>query len=51
VFSRRALGHGGRGWTLEHVEPSAEFRLYRATAAVHYILGWIDRLVAVNLLR
>jgi nitroimidazol reductase NimA-like FMN-containing flavoprotein (pyridoxamine 5'-phosphate oxidase superfamily) len=50
VFSRRSLGHGGREWTLEDVEPPAEFRLYSATAAAHYILGSIDRLVAVNLL-
>jgi nitroimidazol reductase NimA-like FMN-containing flavoprotein (pyridoxamine 5'-phosphate oxidase superfamily) len=48
AFSRRAVGHGGRGWTLDDVEPPAEFRLYRATAAAHYILGSIDRLVAVN---
>ena len=51
VFSRRAVGHGGRGWTLDDVEPPAELRLYRATAAAHYILGAIDRLVAVDLLR
>ena len=50
VFSRRSLGHGGREWTLEDVEPPAEFRLYRATAAAHYILGSIDRLAAVDLL-
>jgi Pyridoxamine 5'-phosphate oxidase len=51
VFSRRSLGHGGREWTLEDVEPPAEIRLYRATASAHYILGSIDRLVAVDLLR
>jgi nitroimidazol reductase NimA-like FMN-containing flavoprotein (pyridoxamine 5'-phosphate oxidase superfamily) len=51
VFSRRSLGHGGREWTLDDVEPPAEFRLYRANAAAHYILGSIDRLVPVNLLR
>ncbi len=50
VFSRRALAHGGREWTLEDVEPPAEIRLYRATVAAHYILGSIDRLVALNLL-
>jgi hypothetical protein len=44
-------GHGGREWTVDDVEPPAEFRLYRATASVHYMLGSIDRLVAVNLLR
>jgi hypothetical protein len=51
VFSRRSLGHGGRAWTLDDVEPPAEFRLYRATATAHYILDSIDRLVAVNLPR
>jgi hypothetical protein len=51
VFSSRSLGHGGREWTLDDVEPPAEFRLYRASASAHYILGSIDRLVAVNLLR
>jgi Pyridoxamine 5'-phosphate oxidase len=51
VFSRRSLGHGGREWTLDDVDPPAEFRLYRATASAHYILGSIDRLVAVDLQR
>ena len=51
VFSRRSLGHGGRAWTIADVEPPAELRLYRATATAHYILGPIDRLVPVNLLR
>jgi nitroimidazol reductase NimA-like FMN-containing flavoprotein (pyridoxamine 5'-phosphate oxidase superfamily) len=49
VFSRRTVGHGGRAWTLEDVEPPAEIRIYRATASAHYILGAIDRLVAVDL--
>jgi hypothetical protein len=52
VFSRRTLGHGGgREWMLEDVEPPAEIRLYRATASAHYILGSIDRLVPVDMLR
>jgi uncharacterized protein YhbP (UPF0306 family) len=51
VFSRRAVGHGGRPWTLEDIEPPAEIRLYRATASAHYIRGSIDRLIAVDLLR
>jgi hypothetical protein len=51
VFSRRSLEHGGREWTLADVEPPAEIRLYRATASAHYILGSIDRLVPVDLLR
>ena len=49
VFSRRAVRHGGRAWTLEDVEPPAEIRLYRAIASAHYILGAIDRLVLVEL--
>jgi uncharacterized protein YhbP (UPF0306 family) len=49
VFSRRSLAHGGREWTLADVEPAAEFRLYRAIASAHYVLGSIDRLVAVDL--
>jgi nitroimidazol reductase NimA-like FMN-containing flavoprotein (pyridoxamine 5'-phosphate oxidase superfamily) len=51
VFSRHAVGHGGRAWTLQDVEPPAEIRLYRAIASAHYILGTIDRLVPVDLLR
>jgi Pyridoxamine 5'-phosphate oxidase len=51
VFSHRAVEHGGRPWTLEDIEPPAEIRLYRATASAHYILGAIDRLVAVDLAR
>ena len=51
VFSRRSLGHGGRDLTLQDVEPPGELRLYRAVATAHFILGSIDRLVAVNLLR
>jgi nitroimidazol reductase NimA-like FMN-containing flavoprotein (pyridoxamine 5'-phosphate oxidase superfamily) len=49
AFSRRSLGHGGREWTLADVESPADFRLYRATASAHYVLGSIDRLVAVDL--
>ena len=49
VFSRRSLEHGGGALAVEDVEPPAELRLYRATAAAHYILGAIDRLVAVDL--
>ena len=51
VLSRRSLGHGGSDLTLEDVEPPGELRLYRAIATAHFILGSIDRLVAVNLLR
>jgi pyridoxamine 5'-phosphate oxidase-like protein len=48
VFSRRSLGHGGGRFTLEDIEPPAELRLYRAVAAAHFVLGSIDRLVAVD---
>jgi pyridoxine/pyridoxamine 5'-phosphate oxidase len=48
AFSSRAVGHGGRPWTLEDVEPPATIRLYRAIASAHYLLGTIDRLVAVD---
>jgi pyridoxine/pyridoxamine 5'-phosphate oxidase len=51
VFSRRSLGHGGGAVALDDVEAPAEFRLYRATAAAHYILGSIDRLVPADLER
>ena len=51
VFSRRSLGHGGGAVALEDVEPPAELRLYCAAAAAHFILGSIDRLVAVDLMR
>jgi pyridoxamine 5'-phosphate oxidase-like protein len=48
VFSRRSLGHGGGTFLLEDIEPPAELRLYRAVAAAHFMLGPIDRLVAVD---
>ena len=48
VFSRRSLGHGGGAFAIEDVAPPAELRLYRATATAHFILGSIDRLVAVD---
>ncbi len=49
VFSRRSVGHEGREWTVDDVELPAELRLYRATATAHYVLGAIDRLMAVEL--
>ena len=49
VFSRRSVEHEGREWTVDDVELPAGLRLYRATATAHYILGEIDRLVAVDL--
>jgi nitroimidazol reductase NimA-like FMN-containing flavoprotein (pyridoxamine 5'-phosphate oxidase superfamily) len=49
VYSRRTLGHGGAAWRLEDVQPPARLRLYRATAANHYVLDEDDRRVPVTL--
>jgi hypothetical protein len=51
VFSRRSLGHGGSALALEDIEPPAALRLYCGAAAAHFILGSIDRLVAVDLMQ
>ena len=39
IFSERSLRHGGEAWTREHLEPHAVFRLYRATASEHSMIG------------
>jgi hypothetical protein len=39
VFSRRSLAHGGVPWTQEDVQGGTGIRLYRATAAEHWILA------------
>ena len=39
AFSRRSVAHGGREWTSADVRPGAGLRLYRATAASHWILA------------
>src|SRR5262245_15064976 len=49
VFSRRSLADGDGEWTLKDVQPPAEFRLYRATATEHYILGARDERIPVTL--
>jgi len=49
VFSRRSLADGDGEWTLKDVRPPAEFRLYRATATEHYILGARDERIPVTL--
>jgi pyridoxine/pyridoxamine 5'-phosphate oxidase len=49
VFSRRSLSHGGGAWTLDHVQPPAELRLYRARAQAQYVLGSGDLRVEVEL--
>src|SRR5215218_8829871 len=38
IFSRRSEAHGAREWKLEHVQPQALYRLYRATASGHWVL-------------
>ena len=38
VFGRVSEADLGRPWTLEDVKPSTPFRLYRATAAEHFVL-------------
>jgi len=48
IYSRRTLAHGGREWTLEDVQSPARLRLYRATAAEHYVLDEHDRRVPVT---
>jgi nitroimidazol reductase NimA-like FMN-containing flavoprotein (pyridoxamine 5'-phosphate oxidase superfamily) len=48
VFSRRSLAHGGREWTVEDVRSPARHRLYRATAAEHFVLDEHDSRVPVT---
>jgi nitroimidazol reductase NimA-like FMN-containing flavoprotein (pyridoxamine 5'-phosphate oxidase superfamily) len=39
VFNRGSEEQGLRRWTLDDVQPPGEFRLYRATATEHFLLG------------
>jgi uncharacterized protein YhbP (UPF0306 family) len=39
TFSERSVRHGGDVWTRENLEPNAVFRLYRATASDHSMIG------------
>jgi hypothetical protein len=39
VFSRRSLAHGGAPWAPDDVRGETGIRLYRATAAQHWILA------------
>jgi uncharacterized protein YhbP (UPF0306 family) len=39
TFSERSVRHGGEVWTRENLEPNAVFRLYRATASGHSMIG------------
>jgi nitroimidazol reductase NimA-like FMN-containing flavoprotein (pyridoxamine 5'-phosphate oxidase superfamily) len=48
VFSRRSLEQGFGAWTVADVQAPARHRLYRATAAEHYVLAPQDRRVRVS---
>ncbi len=39
VFSRRSVAQGSEPWAPANVMPPADFRLYRATATSHSVLG------------
>ena len=39
VFSERSVAHGGEVWTRERLEPRGEFRIYRAIASDHSMIG------------
>jgi uncharacterized protein YhbP (UPF0306 family) len=39
IFSARSVAHGGEVWTRADLEPDAVFRLYRATASDHSMIG------------
>ena len=49
VYSRRSEAHGARRLTIGEVSASAPHRLYRATAAAHFVLDANDHRVAVPL--
>jgi Pyridoxamine 5'-phosphate oxidase len=49
AFSQRSIDHGGVAFGIEHVEPSARLRLYRAIADEQWVLDERDNRVAVSL--
>jgi nitroimidazol reductase NimA-like FMN-containing flavoprotein (pyridoxamine 5'-phosphate oxidase superfamily) len=49
VFSKRAIGHGGRPWSLADVISPARLRLYRASVVERFISGEGDRRIPVDL--
>ena len=51
VYSRRAVGHGGRAFTQDDVRGPARLRLYRAVAVEQFVLDEHDRRVPVQLAR
>jgi hypothetical protein len=48
-FSRRALVHGGVGWSVDSVQPPSRHRLYRARAIEQFVLDERDERVPVDL--
>jgi hypothetical protein len=48
VYSRRAVGHGGRAWTVDELAAPGGLRLYHATAVSHYVLDERDHRVRVR---
>jgi pyridoxine/pyridoxamine 5'-phosphate oxidase len=48
IFNGRSEAQGLTPWTLEKVSGSAEFRLYRADALEHFVLGARDQRLPVN---
>jgi nitroimidazol reductase NimA-like FMN-containing flavoprotein (pyridoxamine 5'-phosphate oxidase superfamily) len=48
IFSRRSVEQGFPAWTPEDVLPPARHRLYRATAAKHFVLYPHDRRIPVD---
>jgi uncharacterized protein YhbP (UPF0306 family) len=49
IYSRRAVDHGGREFTLEDVRSPARLHLYRAVAVDQYVLDEHDNRVPVTL--
>jgi hypothetical protein len=48
TFSARSEADGGSPWRKADVVGSADFRLYRARASAHYLLGEKDSRVAID---
>jgi nitroimidazol reductase NimA-like FMN-containing flavoprotein (pyridoxamine 5'-phosphate oxidase superfamily) len=49
VFSSISEAKIGSAWEIEHVQPPAHLRLYRATAAEHFVLSSRDERVRVTI--
>jgi hypothetical protein len=49
TFSRRSQAQGATPWTAADVTGEAEFRLYRALAARHFLLSERDQRIPVDL--